>query len=121
MRSVDEWIGATDDTAIPPRVKIRVFDRFNGCCAKCGLPIVGKLRPAFDHIIALVNGGANKESNIQLLCSECHGGKTRADVQIKAKTYKKRLSHLGLKNKHKIPGSKGSGLRRRMDGSVWKE
>jgi 5-methylcytosine-specific restriction protein A len=50
MRSVPEWIGASDDQAIPARVKIRIFDRDAGKCCDCTLPIRGKLRPAYDHI-----------------------------------------------------------------------
>ncbi|MCU1464069.1 MAG: hypothetical protein JWO37_4144, partial [Acidimicrobiales bacterium] len=68
-RAIDkEWIGANDDTAIPPRVKIRIFDKFEGRCGDCTLKIYGKLRPAYDHIVALINGGKNAESNLQLLC-----------------------------------------------------
>lgn len=96
MRTVDEWIGATDDSAIPARVKVRVFNKFGGRCAACTGSIVGKLRPAYDHHIAIINGGRNAESNLQLLCVPCHALKTKADVAEKATTYRKRAKHLGV-------------------------
>jgi len=96
-RSTEEWVGKNDDQAIPARVKIRVFDRAGGNCACCTLQIVGKLRPAYDHIQALVNGGSHREFNLQLLCMPCHAVKTKADVAEKSLTARKRKNHLGIK------------------------
>ena len=122
MRSVTEWHGDTDDTPIPSRVKVRIFEQYKGQCCICGLSIRGRLLPAYDHRISLINGGENRESNIQLLCTECHKVKTRSDVREKSMVYRKKAKHLGIyKSKHKIPGSKGSGFRRKMDGTVWRE
>ena len=101
-REVPEWIGKTDDQAIPARVKVRVFLRAGGVCAECTLPIVGKLRPAYDHIQALINGGEHRESNLQLLCVPCHAVKTKADVAEKSATYRKRVKHLGIKKPRTI-------------------
>ena len=118
-RKVEEWIGATDDTAIPARVKLRVFQKHGGECAICTLHIRGKLLPAYDHITALINGGQNRESNLQLLCVPCHAIKTGKDVAEKAKVARKRAKHLGIaRTKRPFPGSKASGLRKRMNGSV---
>lgn len=94
-RKTDEWIGASDDQTIPPRVKVRVFDAHSGRCAICTLQITGRLRPAYDHATALVNGGENREANLQLLCVPCHAIKTRADVAEKAVVYRKRAKHIG--------------------------
>jgi 5-methylcytosine-specific restriction enzyme A len=109
-RSVEEWRGKTDDTQIPPRVKIRIFEKHNRCCGCCSRTIVGKLLPRYDHIIALVNGGQNRESNIQLLCSECHDCKTAIDVKEKSVVYRKKAKHIGIKLRRgrPIPGSKNS-------------
>jgi len=120
-RSVDEWIGKDDNEKIPPRVRLRVFDKYKHRCCDCGRLIVGKLLPRYDHVIALINGGQNREGNIQLLCSECHDRKTIGDVAEKSAIYNKRIIRMGFKKKHKIPGSKGSGIRRKMDGTVWRE
>lgn len=120
-RSVPLWRGATDDTPIPPRVKLRVFDRYDGKCCICGLSIHGHLLPAYDHRISIVNGGKNDEPNIQLLCSACHTAKTATDVHTKSVIYNKRAKRLKLKKRKLIPGSKGSGWRRKMDGTVVRE
>lgn len=119
MRTVPEWIGKTDDSAIPLAVRVRVFQRTGGRCAKC----TRLLLPAHwecDHVIALINGGRHAENNLQALCSSpCHSQKTKADVAEKAIVYRKRAKHLGLRPKGRpMPGSKASGLRRRMDGTV---
>lgn len=96
MRAIEEWIGKNDNDNIPSRVKVRTFERYGGHCAICTLAVVGKLRPTYDHIIALINGGEHRESNLQLLCVPCHAIKTKADVAEKSITYRKRAKHLGL-------------------------
>ena len=115
-RAVEEWIGKSDDEAIPPRVRLRVFG--NGHCRKCGR----QLRAghwACDHIVALANGGEHRETNLQPLCnSPCHSDKTKADVAEKACAYKHRARNAGIGRKRRtIPG-------RRFDGtpipSMWK-
>jgi hypothetical protein len=116
-RELPEWIGANDDSAIPARVKVRVFERAGGRCLLCTLAIVGKLRPAYDHRIALINGGENREGNLSLLCVPCHAQKTAGDVAEKATVYRKRLSHLGLKPKGRpFPGSKSSNIKMKIGG-----
>lgn len=117
-RTVEEWIGSSDDQAIPARVKIRVFDAFGGRCAVCTLQIAGKLRPAYDHATALINGGENRETNLQLLCVPCHAVKTKTDVAEKSVTARKRSKHLGIKKPSRFPGSRDSKFKKRMDGSV---
>lgn len=118
-RSTPEWIGESDDQAIPARVKIRVFDAFGGRCAICTLKIAGKFRPAYDHVTALINGGENRETNLQLLCVPCHAGKTKTDVAEKSVLARKRAKHLGLKSKGRtMPGSRASGLKKLIDGTV---
>ncbi len=97
VRTVDEWIGKHDDSSPPARVKLRVFAEFNGKCAHCTLKIERKLRPAYDHCTALVNGGGNRESNLQLLCVPCHAIKTGADVKDKSDTNRIKAKHIGLK------------------------
>ena len=84
-RTLDDWKGRTDDTPIPARVKERIAFKAEDRCRKCAREITGKLRAEFDHAIPLIVGGPNHESNIQLLCHECHAAKTVGDVKLKAK------------------------------------
>jgi len=122
MRSLPEWIGKTDDDPIPPRVKLRVFEKAGKQCSLCGILLVGRMLPEFDHRVALINGGKNRESNIVCVCSGCHRNKTKKDVREKSVIYNKRIKRLKLKNRRRlIPGSKGSGYRKKLDGTVIKE
>jgi 5-methylcytosine-specific restriction protein A len=121
-RSVPEWIGRSDDTPVPPRVRLRVLERFGRRCdpaGGCGRP----LRPGdawvCDHAEALVNGGANRERNLRPLCGWCGTLKTEADVHEKSSLYRKRLRHAGIKlapTGRPLPGTIASGWKHRMDG-----
>lgn len=101
-RTPPEWIGKTDDAAIPDRVRLRVFERHNGYCYLAKRKIKTGEPWQIDHIIALVNGGANRESNLAPVLIDKHREKTAADVAEKAMVYRKRAKHLGIKK----PGQK---------------
>lgn len=102
MRTVAEWKGKNDDARIPDRVKDRVAHKAGDCCQKCHRAITEKLRGEFDHVIPLIIGAENRESNLQLLCNECHAGKTKLDVRLKAKVARARKCRLGLKKPRTI-------------------
>ena len=105
MRAVPEWIGATPNTPVPDRVKVRVFAKYDGRCHWTGKRIMPGDSWDVDHVIALINGGLNVESNLApILRGKAHKEKTAHDVAIKSKTYRMRAKHLGLmKPKRKIP------------------
>lgn len=101
-RILDEWIGRDDDEAVPPRVRVRVFDRFDGRCHKC----TRKIFPAretwtCEHIKALINGGKNREKNLGVTCCNCLPEKNAEDVSEKSSVYHKRARHLGVETKTK--------------------
>jgi 5-methylcytosine-specific restriction endonuclease McrA len=119
MRKVPEWKGRTDDTPAPARVKARLYLDAEGRCKHCtrfidGSALVGE----YDHIIPLILGGENKESNLQLLCSECHATKSLLDVKLKAKVARVRKRHLGLRKPSKFACSRDSRWKKKIDGSV---
>ncbi len=106
-RSTDEWIGKNDDAMPPPRVRLRIFQRFDGKCVECGVKIVGK-RWICDHRIALINGGENRESNLGPIHESCNKGKTAADVAEKSRVYRKAAKNVGIALRAKKPfGSRG--------------
>jgi 5-methylcytosine-specific restriction endonuclease McrA len=110
MRSVDEWVGKSDDQAVPDRVKVRVFERYNGTCYLSGV----KIRPGdkwqVEHIVALANGGEHRESNMAPALSVPHKEKTKLDLKIKAKIARVRKRHLGIKKRGRtIPGRRFNG------------
>lgn len=119
-RELPEWVGKSSDAAIPPRVKLRVFDRFGGKCAECHKVLGGSGGPPeFDHIVPLVLNGENRETNIQPLCRGCHRAKTNIDVATKSKDRRVKAKHLGIeKKKQRLPGSKGTKWKRKVDGTV---
>lgn len=94
-RTPDEWIGADDDTAIPPRVRLRVWERAAGRCQICGRKIMLGDSWQADHIVALINGGENRESNLRVACGWCHRMKTKEDVAEKSAVYRKKAKHIG--------------------------
>lgn len=95
-RAVSEWVGKTDDTKAPPRVRQRVYDRAQGVCHICALPIkIGETWDA-DHVIALINGGENRETNLAPAHKHCHVGKTAKDAAEKAKVASTRQKHIGV-------------------------
>lgn len=119
-RSVDEWIGDNDDHVPPPRVRARVFERCGGRCHKCRRKVMASDTWTLEHLVAITNGGANRESNLDVTCEWCLPAKNRADAAIKRKGTKVRYRHMGIKAKQArpMPGTKASGLRRRFDGTV---
>lgn len=106
-RSVPEWIGKTDDTPIPDRVKERISRGAEDTCLRCNRKLGGKLQARFDHVIPLILGGQNREMNIQLLCDDCHTAKTRLDVKLKAKVARVRKKHLGITRPRQPIASRG--------------
>lgn len=126
-RAVEEWIGKDDDTAIPARVRLRVFTKADGrCTAGCRR----KIRPGetwtLEHVIALINWRktddqphGNRESNLGVTCCNCLPAKNAADVSEKKIINRKRAKHLGIKNRaNSMPGSKASGWKKKMNGEV---
>ena len=111
-REVPEWIGPRPETRPPPRVQDRVITRQGQICGcGCGVALArAGERVEIDHIIPLINGGENRESNLQALRAGCHKLKTKQDVAQKAKDYRKRAKHRGVKaTKKKIPYRKADG------------
>lgn len=93
-RSVDEWHGKTDDSAAPPRVRLRVWDRCGGTCHRCGRKIPVGDSWILEHLIALINGGKNAENNLCLTCSWCKPIKDAEDVALKSKSARVRANHV---------------------------
>lgn len=118
-REVPEWIGKTPDSKCPDRVSLRIWERCRGRCHISGNKIQRGDKWDLDHIIAICNGGENRESNLAPALRDKHREKTAADVAERAKTDRIRKRDIGLtKPSRPIPGSRASGLRKRMDGTV---
>ena len=104
MRSIPEWIGKTDDAAIPARVRLRIWQRGIGQCEECGRKIFGGETWEIDHRIALAFGGSHRESNLRVVCSWCHRAKTRTEQAQKAKADRVGKRHAGIRKPRSIRG-----------------
>jgi 5-methylcytosine-specific restriction protein A len=116
-RAVPEWIGRTDNSKVPDRVRIRVFEREGGVCHLSGLPI-DKVRDEWDldHKVALILGGQHRESNLFPALREPHRKKTAVEMGVKAKIARVKKKHMGL-GKSKVGGFSGP-FKRKINGDV---
>lgn len=108
----------TDRRNFPPQVKLAAWKRCGGYCeCGCGQKI---LRAEYDHQTPLALNGLSTLENCQVLDSRCHRAKTSTkDVPAIAKSDRIEMKRAGLKRKGRpLPGTKASGLRKRMDGTV---
>lgn len=119
-RTPPEWVAKHPDEKVPPRVRLRVYLRAMGRCQGCTRKLAAEDEWEADHTQAIVNGGENRERNLQLLCGWCHKAKTAEDVAEKARTYRKRSKHVGADagKKSSFATARSGRFKRRMDGTV---
>ena len=117
-RSTDEWIGKTDDQAIPPRVRLRVFERHGGVCHLSGRKIMPGDAWDVDHVIALVNGGEHRESNMAPALRIEHRKKTARDVAQKAKDRRIRQKHLGIRKPSRFQTARTGKFKQKVGGQT---
>jgi 5-methylcytosine-specific restriction enzyme A len=94
-RAVQEWIGKTDDHRAPGSVRDRLKLQFPNCNI-CGRRIEATESMALDHVVALINGGENREGNLRPVHQSCHAIKSADDVGEKSRVAAKRKKHHGL-------------------------
>lgn len=96
MRAVEEWIGKTDDQKVPPRVRLRIFERENGTCHISGRKIGPGEKWQLEHKQALILGGQHRETNLFPALVDPHKEKTATEMKVKAKTDAVRKKHIGI-------------------------
>lgn len=101
-RSVKPWSGKSDNTPVPPRVRLRNFEQHGGMCHLCSLKIQVGQKWQTDHVVALINRGKNDELNLAPAHDDCHKAKSADDVAEKASVSAKRKKHLGMKRPSKL-------------------
>src|SRR3989338_945277 len=78
-------------------IRLKILRRDDYSCVKCG-----GLAIDVDHVIAIVNGGAEfDESNLQSLCRPCHAvksGRDRKTANLQKKVTKRKTEHEDLSN-----------------------
>ena len=95
-RAVEEWIGRSADDPVPPRVRLRVFDRHNGFCHITGRKIMAGETWEVEHIKPLKAGGEHREQNMAPALTEPHKIKTADERSTTAKIERTRKKHLGI-------------------------
>ncbi len=102
------------------RDKLKIFARADGHCEGCGCKLWPGDAKEIDHTLPDALGGKPDIKNAKLLCHWCHKAKTKADVGRIRKADRQKATHQGLKTRkgQPMPGTKASGLRKRMDGTV---
>ena len=84
-RTIPEWIGKNDD-AMPPRTVFdRLWEKQGGKDAITGIEFTAADKVVRDHILPLIDGGKNRESNLQLITEETHKDKTADEATRRGK------------------------------------
>lgn len=99
--------------------KAKIHEARDGICHWCGEP-VDLIGAEFDHVIPFALGGADEDENLGPVHVACHREKTKGDVGVIAKAKRVAKKHQGIITRRiaKIPGSKGTPFKKRLDGTV---
>lgn len=102
----------------PAKVMVAAFERAKGHCESCGARLTtGKFH--YDHVIPDAMGGQPTLENCAVLCTSCHGTKTRTqDVPAIARAKRRHAKHIGAKQPNRFPGSRDSKFKRKLNGEV---
>lgn len=113
-RTVEEWIGKTDDSMPSDACKRRILDRQGWKCAISGVKFRDGVKAEFDHITPLWLGGENREGNLQAITKAAHAAKTKTEATVRAKINRNRVK--------RFAGKKSNGFsqrfRKKMNGDV---
>jgi hypothetical protein len=113
-----EPVEATPRGPVTLSKEVAILRRFVRC-AGCGKPMSLRSEYDYDHIIALDLGGPDTAENMQPLCEECLAKKNALDAKLIAKS--RRLRGVTCtETRHKIPGSKGTGIRKPINGPAYR-
>ena len=84
------------------KVMVAAFKRSGGHCERCSaLLYVGKFQ--YDHANPDGLTGEPTLENCAVLCVNCHGEKTKADVKNIAQAKRRERNHVGAKRKREWP------------------
>lgn len=102
----------------PPKIMVAAFERAKDHCESCGARLTtGKFH--YDHVIPDAMGGQPTLENCAVLCTGCHGTKTRTqDIPAIAKVKRVRAKHLGARKPSNWPCGRNSKLKKKINGEV---
>jgi 5-methylcytosine-specific restriction enzyme A len=111
----------SDRKRLSTRERVQCFEDGHGECHLCFRKIFPGEVWEVSHPIPLAAGGTDTRENRRPAHKKCHARQTaELDIPLIAKTKRIRARHIGARapSAHPMPGSKASGLRRRMNGTV---
>jgi len=119
-RSVAEWIGKTPDAKPPPRVLLRILRRHKGKCYLTHVEIRDGDEWDAEHILALEDGGENRESNLAPALKAPHKVKSAEERKRRAKADAASKAAFGIKKRSRwaMPCGKKSKWKKKMNGQV---
>jgi 5-methylcytosine-specific restriction endonuclease McrA len=107
---------------ITTRDRLRLFEEKRGICHHCGGKVQAGQAWDLSHVIPLEAGGEDEWHNYDVIHRDpCHRQRTaKIDAPVIAKVRRIRANHLGAKTptRNPLPGSRASGFKRKMDGTV---
>lgn len=118
-RPVD--VGTTSRGSMSRSRRLRIWEANGGICVLCGQKIDGvRQRWIVEHIRALELGGEDTDANCGPAHEYCAAEKTRIDHITTAKAKRIKARHLGIRKptSRPLPGTRASGIRKRMNRTV---
>lgn len=104
-----------------PARRLRIAEAHDWICHLCG----GKIDPVreiwhIEHPLAADLGGSNNDEDLRPAHERCHKPKTAEDKNIMAKADRQSARHFGARKRlsRPLPGTRASGIRKRMNGTV---
>jgi 5-methylcytosine-specific restriction enzyme A len=101
--------------------KLQRFQHCGGKCEACGVKLTPATGTEYDHHQCAAFNGSADFDNCRCYCRNCHGTKTNEkDKPEIAHANRVRAKHLGIgrRTSRPMPGSRASGLKKKMDGTV---
>jgi 5-methylcytosine-specific restriction enzyme A len=102
-RAIPEWIGKTPDSKAPEHVRLRVFRDWGGSCYITKRKIREGESWHLEHVIAIIDGGENRESNLRPVLIAPHQEKTAREAAKRAKADASAKRSLGIRERPTQP------------------
>lgn len=119
-RSVPEWIGRRPESMPGQLVLLRLYAKQNGLCA-CGCGRVMSFERDVidcDHIVPLIDGGENIESNLQLMLQEHHRTKTSGEATARSAERQHKAKAFSSLRKPSFATNRNGRFKKKMNGEV---
>lgn len=99
--------------------RLKVFEANEGVCHICERKVQAGEAWDISHLIPLELGGPDTEANWLVAHRTCHRTHTaEVDAPAIAKSRRIRIKHAGAKSPSRMPGSRASRWKRKLDGTT---